>query len=109
MDEADRAILDAEDIELVEATLAPNSFIAGKTAADSTSAIAMACCCRSLRAGKSIRYGLGNKTIEYGDALLLMGLREKAELLQDDKDFLLLSQLMKLVKLPRKNPYLLQQ
>ena len=107
MDEADRAILEAEDIELVEATLAPNSPVAGKTAAelDLRNRYGLQLL-GILRAGKAIRYGLGDKTIEYGDALLLMGPRDKAALLQGDKDFLLLSQLPKQVKLPRNKPIL---
>jgi di/tricarboxylate transporter len=92
--ESDASILEAEDIELIEATLAPNSSFAGKTPTEiqlrnryGLQLLGV------LRAGDVHRDQLGQMAIEYGDALLLMCPREKLEVIKADKNFLLLSEL----------------
>ncbi len=93
-DEADASLLEADEIELIEATLAPNSGYAGKTAAEmklrSQYGIQLL---GILRANKVYRSNLGQMPIQYGDALLLMGPREKLGLIKGDKNFLLLGEL----------------
>ena len=91
---SDASILEAEDIEMIEATLAPNSRFAGKTPVDiqlrnryGLQLLGV------LRANEIYRADLGKMEIEYGDALLLMGPHEKLELIQKDKNFLLLGHL----------------
>lgn len=93
-EESDAAILEAEDIALIEATLAPNTQFAGKTAADiqlrnryGLQLLGI------LRANKVYRTDLGQMQIQYGDALLLMGPEDKLEIIKADKNFLLLSEL----------------
>ncbi len=93
-EESDAAILEAEDIALIEATLAPNAQFAGKTAADiqlrnryGLQLLGI------LRANKVHRTDLGQMPIQYGDALLLMGPKDKLEIIKADKNFLLLSEL----------------
>ena len=93
-EESDKSILEAEDIEMIEATLAPNSEFAGKTPVEiqlrnryGLQLLGV------LRANEVYRDNLAQKPIEYGDALLLMGPHEKLELIRKDKNFLLLSQL----------------
>ncbi|MCZ6674543.1 MAG: SLC13 family permease, partial [Verrucomicrobia bacterium] len=92
--QSDASILEAEDIELIEATLAPNSKYAGKTAADiQLRNLYGLQLLGILRANEVYRSDLGQMQIEYGDALLLMGPREKLQVIRADKNFLLLSQL----------------
>lgn len=93
-DSSDASLVEAEDIELIEATLAPNTQFAGKTAAEiqlrnryGLQLLGI------LRANQVHRTDLGKMAIQYGDALLLMGPKEKVGLIRDDKNFLLLSQL----------------
>ena len=91
---SDASILEAEDIELIEATLAPNSKYAGKNAAEihlrnqyGLQLLGI------LRSDEVHRTNLAQMPIEYGDALLLMGPHEKLELVKNDKNFLLLSEI----------------
>lgn len=93
-DESDAAILEAEDIALIEATLAPNTPLVGKTAVDiqlrnryGLQLLGI------LRANEVHRTDLGKMPIQYGDALLLMGPKEKLEVIKSDKNFLLLSEI----------------
>ncbi len=93
-EESDKSILEAEDIEMIEATLAPNSEFSGKTPVEIQLRIRYGLQFLGvLRANEVYRDNLAQKPIEYGDALLLMGPHEKLELIRKDKNFLLLSQL----------------
>ena len=93
-EESDTAILEAEDIALIEATLAPNAQYAGKTAADIQLRNRFGLQLLGiLRANEVHRTDLGKMPIQYGDALLLMGPKEKLEVIKADKNFLLLSEL----------------
>lgn len=91
---SDASILEAENIELIEATLAPNSTYAGKTAVEielrnryGLQLLGI------LRANEVYRENLGQMPIQYGDALLLMGPREKLKIMKSDPNFLLLGEL----------------
>lgn len=93
-EKSDASILEAEDIELIEATLAPNSKFSGKTAAEiqlrnqyGLQLLGI------LHANEVHRTNLAGMRIQYGDALLLMGPRERLDLIKKDKNFLLLSEL----------------
>lgn len=93
-EKSDTSIIEAEDIELLEATLAPNSKFAGKTAAEfqlrnqyGLQLLGI------LRADEVHRTNLASMQIQYGDAFLLMGPRERLDLIKSDKNFLLLSEL----------------
>lgn len=92
--EADATMLEADDVEMVEATLAPNAQIAGRTVAEiqlsARYGVQLLCI---LRSNESHRSNLGEMSIQFGDALLLIGPHQRLKMLRDDKDFLLLSQL----------------
>jgi di/tricarboxylate transporter len=104
-EESDAAILEAEDIELIEATLAPNSQFAGKTAVDMQLRNRYGLQLLGiLRANEVYRTDLGQMPIQYGDALLLMGPREKLEVIKADKNFLLLSELPEVTEASTNKP-----
>jgi di/tricarboxylate transporter len=103
--ESDASILQAEDIELIEATLAPNSPHAGKTAVEielrnryGLQLLGI------LRANEVYRDNLGQMPIQYGDALLMMAPRDKLEVFKHDKDFLFLSMLPEAKQTGRQKP-----
>ena len=85
-------VFDSDRLATVETTLAPQSPLAGMRVADvnfrekyglELSAI--------LRSGKTYRSDLDDKELEFGDALLLVGPRQKLLLLNDDPDLLVLT------------------
>lgn len=90
----DAGLLQTEEVEMIEATLAPNSKLAGRTVADihlrKRYGIQLL---GILRADEVYRSHLGRMKIHFGDALLLMGPKDKLDLLREDKNFLLLTQL----------------
>ena len=101
----DASLLEAEDVEMIEATLAPNSKLAGKTVAEiqlrNRYGIQLL---GILRSDEVYRSNLGQMKIHFGDALLLMGPKNKLDVLRDDKNFLVLTQLPKTRKVERKKP-----
>ncbi|MEL7448913.1 MAG: SLC13 family permease [Pseudomonadota bacterium] len=89
---ADLDELAADKIALVEAMLAPRSGLARKTIADiqfeekyGLEVLAV------WRQGENYRSELSGMSLELGDAFLLMGPRDKLELLQNDPEFLVLT------------------
>lgn len=85
--------LRSEGIGLVEVTLAPRSLLAGKTmrqvafrARFGLQAVAV------LRAGRAHRSDLRDLALRFGDVLLLQGPQEKAALLAQEPDLLVLTQ-----------------
>lgn len=83
--------LASDTVSLVEATLAPRSAIAGKTLREmrfrelydlTTLAI--------WREGHTLREGLADLPLKFGDALLLQGARDKVRLLKQDEAFIVL-------------------
>lgn len=84
--------LESSDIVVTEIVLTPRSNILGKTLKEINfrekfgfSALAI------WRAGRPIRRGMTSLRLEFGDALLLQGLRQRLHLLRDETDFILLS------------------
>ncbi len=81
------------EVSLVEATLAPRAAIAGKTLReigfrDKYEVTLLAI----WREGTTIREGLGDLPLRFGDALLMQGRRSKTRLLHADPDFLVLEE-----------------
>ena len=92
----DASLLQTEEVEMIEATLAPNSKLAGRTVADiqlrNRYGIQLL---GILRSDEVYRSHLGQMKIHFGDALLLMGPKNKLDVLREDKNFLVLTQLPK--------------
>jgi di/tricarboxylate transporter len=85
-------VFDSDRLATLEATLAPQSPLAGQRVADlnfhekyglELSAI--------LRSGEAIRADLDQLELEFGDALLFVGPRQKLALLGDDRGLLILT------------------
>jgi di/tricarboxylate transporter len=77
---------------LAEATLSPSSSLVGKTVRELDFRQRYGLVVRAIwRKGRSYRTHLHRIRLEFGDALLLVGPREKVEALADDSDFILLS------------------
>jgi len=85
-------VLESDRLGVVEATLDPRSRFVGQRVADlafrDKYGLELAAIWRK---GEAIRSDLEEQTIELGDALLLIGPREKLQLLERDPDFLLLT------------------
>lgn len=86
------AVLRSERIGLVEVTLSPRSRLAGKTLRQAAfrarfgmQAVAV------LRAGRAHRSDLRDLELRFGDVLLLQGPRDKAALLSQEPDLLVLT------------------
>ncbi len=85
--------LSSETIRLFEVVLAPRSTAIGKTLKEihfrekyGLSVIAI------WREGRPRRVGIGTMALEGGDALLVMGPTKRAKMLQDETDFIVLSE-----------------
>ncbi len=85
-------IFESDRLATLEATLAPQSPLAGKTVAEMNfhdryglELVAV------WRSGKAMRTDLDKLTLQFGDALLLVGPRQKLALLNDDPDLLVLT------------------
>ncbi len=80
-------------VSLVEVTLAPRSPFAGKTLRElnfrqkyDLNVLAL------WRAGQTIREGIAGLPLQFGDALLVQGFRERIRLLRDEPGFLILEE-----------------
>lgn len=85
--------LESERVGMVEATFAPRSTLVGRTLADLDfqdryGLVALAI----WRGGRPIQTDLADRPLEFGDALLLYGPRDKIRRLAADPDFVVLSQ-----------------
>ena len=85
-------VLDSDRLSLTEATLQPHSDLFGKALIDldlraryDLEVVAV------WRNGEPIRANLDNLVMKLGDALLLLGPREKLRLIENDPDYLLLT------------------
>ena len=98
----DASLLETEEVELIEATLAPNAKLAGRTVADihlrKRYGIQLL---GILRSDEIYRSNLGQMKIQFGDALLLMGPKDKLDLLRENKNFLVLTELPKTKQVAR--------
>ncbi len=98
-------VFESDRLAMVEATLAPQSPLAGLRAGDvnfaekyglELSAI--------LRADKTMRSDLDDQELQFGDALLFIGPRQKLVLLNDDADLLVLTPISAQVTDTRRAP-----
>jgi di/tricarboxylate transporter len=87
-------VLESDRLSLIEATLEPRSRLIGQPVAAlnlreryGLELVAI------WRGGQAIRSNLDQLVVQLGDALLLLGPREKLQLIEDDPDFLLLTRL----------------
>lgn len=90
--EVEEPALESEEVGVAEATLAPRSSVAGQTLSkldfrDRYGVQVLAI----WREGRSISGSLANRTLRFGDALLLQGPRERIRRMAADPDFLILS------------------
>ena len=87
-------VLESDRLGVVEATLDPRSRFVGQRVSDlalrEKYGLELAAIWRK---GDALRSDLDEQTIELGDALLLIGPRDKLQLLERDPDFLLLTAL----------------
>lgn len=89
---ADLAELESEHVGLIEAVLSPRTTLAGQTLRQlhfrekyGLSVLAI------WRAGRAYRSGLRDMALQFGDALLLYGPRDRAQMLGTEPDFLVLT------------------
>ncbi len=89
-------VLESDRLGVVESTLDPRSRFVGQRVSDlalrEKYGLELAAIWRK---GDALRSDLDEQTIELGDALLLIGPRDKLQLLENDPDFLLLTALGK--------------
>ncbi|MBN1136529.1 MAG: SLC13 family permease [Anaerolineae bacterium] len=85
--------LESEHVGLIEAVLSPRTTLVGKTLRQihfrekyGLSVLAV------WRGGRAYRSGLRDMTLQFGDALLLYGLRDRARVLGSESDFLVLTE-----------------
>ena len=88
----DLTFLESTDIGIVEVALSPRSKLTGKTLRDlhfreryGVPVIAI------WRQGRAYRSELRDRTLEHGDAFLVMGARSRLALLREEKDFIVLA------------------
>lgn len=91
--QADLADLESEQVGLIEVVLSPRTTLADKTLRQlhfrekfGLSVLAI------WRAGRAYRSGLRDMQLQFGDALLLYGPRDRARMLGSEPDFLVLTQ-----------------
>ncbi|MFQ5527251.1 MAG: SLC13 family permease [Thermoanaerobaculia bacterium] len=91
--EVEPSLLESESVGLAEVVLSPRSALAGRTLADlhfrekyGMNVVAIS------RAGETIRKGLRDEPLFFGDALLLHGARDKLQVLAKEPDFLVLTE-----------------
>jgi di/tricarboxylate transporter len=91
---ANLGTLDSERLTLMDATLDPRSRLAGRTVGElnfrERYGIELA---GIWREGETVRADLADERLQIGDALLLLGPRERLQLLDSDSDFLILTPL----------------
>jgi di/tricarboxylate transporter len=85
---------ESERLTLMDATLDPRSRLAGKTVGELNFRERYDIELAGIeREGETVRTDLADERLQIGDALLLLGPREKLRLLSDDTDFLILTPL----------------
>ena len=94
--------LESQEVGLIEVTLSPQTGLVGKTLRqlnfrDKYGLQIMAI----WRAGQPFRSNLRDMELRFGDALLILGGREKLKMLASEPDFLLLTETMQ--EVPKKN------
>ncbi len=91
---AKQGAFDSERLTLMDATLDPRSSLAGRTVGElnfrERYGIELA---GIWREGETVRSDLADQRLQVGDALLLLGPRDRLQLLDSDSDFLILTPL----------------
>jgi di/tricarboxylate transporter len=86
--------LDSERLTLLDATLDPRSTLAGKTVGELNFRERYGIELTGIwREGSAVNADLADERLRIGDALLLLGPRDKLQLLSNDSDFLILTPL----------------
>ncbi len=92
--EPPESALESEDVGMVEVAVAPRSAAAGRTLTDLRFREHYGLLALALwREGRPVRTDLAGAELQFGDALLLQGPREKIRLLAKEPDFVVLSDL----------------
>ncbi len=101
----DLTALETDQVGLIEATLSPRSSLAGKTLREihfrskyGMQVIAI------WREGRAYRTNLRDMPIKFGDGLLILGRRDKLQMLRSEPDFIVLSYGEKEIRQPKKAP-----
>ncbi len=101
----DLAALETDQVGLIEATLSPRSSLAGKTLRQihfrskyGMQVIAI------WREGRAYRTNLRDMPLKFGDGLLILGRRDKLQMLRSEPDFIVLSYGEKEIRQPKKAP-----
>jgi di/tricarboxylate transporter len=85
--------LESADVVMTEVVLAPRSGLIGKTLKDVNFRDKFGFTALAIwRAGRPIQRGITTIPLEFGDALLLQGLRSRLYLLQSERDLILLGE-----------------
>lgn len=97
--------LQTDELELVEALVAPQSRLAGRTLKETDfhwryEAVVLAV----QRRGHAVREKLANLRLRFGDALLLLGPKEKIRRLRSDENFIAIEERPDIPLQPRKAP-----
>ncbi len=86
--------LESDSIQMAEVILAPRSLLAGKTLREINFRKKYGLTVLAIwREGKAYRTNLHNMPLEFGEALLVYGEREKLELIDSEPDFILLTEM----------------
>lgn len=98
-------MLESEMVGLVEAILSPHSTLANKSLRDIRFRDKYGLSVLSIwRDGRAYRSNLGDIPLQFGDALLLYGPRDKVHLLSEEDDFLVLTDELPAVPRQQKAP-----
>ncbi|MGB7876279.1 MAG: SLC13 family permease [Anaerolineales bacterium] len=89
----DMGTLESEDIGMVEAVLSPHSSLAGKTLRELNFRFKYGLTVLAVwRSGRAYRSNLRDMNLQFGDALLLYGPRDRLRMLGSEPDFLVLTE-----------------
>jgi di/tricarboxylate transporter len=103
---SDEHSLDSEDFGIIEAAISPRSELVGKTLADLNFREKYKMQVLALwRKGQPLTANLHTLTLHFGDALLLLGPRDRFPLLSSERNLLLLSPNISAVRKPSKIPF----
>jgi di/tricarboxylate transporter len=102
----DLSLLDTDEVGMVEATLAPRSSMAGGVLRQLHFRERLGVQVLAIwRGGRAYRSNLRDMRLEPGDAFLVMGSRDRLALLQDERDLLILTPVVKDVYRTEKAPW----
>ncbi len=88
--------LESEDVQMAEVILAPRSLLAGKTLREIKFRQKYGLTVLAIwKEGKALKTDIHNKPLQFGEALLIYGKREKLELIDSEDDFILLTEMVR--------------